>query len=65
MPICGTRIMIDGTNNNPIQDVFLKLRMAQISSCSCLTKTNVHTYHAVNCRYRLLEEIAELLKDIK
>ena len=37
-------------------EVIAKLRMAQVSSCACLTKTNEASYHDADCLYRVLSE---------
>lgn len=37
-------------------EIISKLRMAQVSSCACLTKTNEASYHDADCLYRVLSE---------
>jgi hypothetical protein len=37
-------------------EIISKLRMAQVSSCTCLTKTNEASYHEADCLYRVLSE---------
>lgn len=44
-----------------VSDVIAKLRMAQCSSCSCLTKTNDPAWHKEECLYRVLSEAITLL----
>lgn len=38
-------------------DLLHRIRELQIASCTCLTKTDEHTYHEVNCCYRKLKEV--------
>lgn len=38
-----------------------KLMLAQVSSCSCLTKTNEAAWHDTNCLYRVLAEAIETI----
>lgn len=53
--------MTDKQNAVVVSDMLSKLRMAQCSSCSCLTKTNKPAYHKEECLYRVLSEAITLL----
>lgn len=47
-----------------IQKIKMKLQIAKIASCTCLTKTNDPIYHAPSCSYRTLLEIEELVSSL-
>lgn len=40
-------------------DLKLRLELAKISSCSCMTKTGIARYHAKICRYRAICEASD------
>jgi len=42
-------------------EILTKLRMAKVSSCSCLTKTPEASYHREDCLYRVLAEAIEFI----
>lgn len=42
-------------------EVIAKLRMAQVSSCSCLTKTPEVSWHDAACRYRAIAEAIDVI----
>ncbi len=44
-------------------DLIERIERATVASCSCLTKTPDWQYHEINCRYRLLQEAADQLRD--
>lgn len=41
-----------------------KLRMAQVSSCSCLTKTPEPSWHDESCSYRVLSEAVTAIAQV-
>lgn len=52
-----------------IEQTLYPLRLAMCNSCTCLTKTPEYTFHASNCRHRLLREVelnvAKLVNDLE
>jgi hypothetical protein len=57
--------MIDDSQRETIEDVAHRLRIGQIASCSCETKTPEVKYHQPYCRYRLLEEGATEIERLR
>lgn len=41
------------------------LERMKITSCHCMTKTPVHTFHDKNCRYRVVCEALEKYQQLK
>lgn len=40
-----------------------RIELACVAACTCLTKTPEWHHHEPNCRYRLLQEAAESLRE--
>jgi hypothetical protein len=45
-----------GATETPKRDVVHYLMRAELTSCTCLTKTDAPQYHAEDCRYRAIRE---------
>jgi hypothetical protein len=40
------------------------LLVLTVASCTCQTKTNIHSYHKEDCRYRILIEAVTVISDL-
>lgn len=49
-------------SENLKDDLLSRLRVAQVASCTCLTKTPVVDYHSPACLYRILDEAHTVIK---
>jgi hypothetical protein len=46
-------------------DIVFRLMLATSSSCTCLTKTPDPIYHKLDCRYRVIMDAMEEIKNLR
>ena len=56
--------MVEETLFDVLRAANVKLTLAAMSSCSCLTKTPIMQYHTEDCTYRLIMEARDQVSSV-